>query len=254
MPTVPTTIYAKAYDAAGNVGTSATISVNVSNTVSDTSSPTASITAPASNSTVSGTTNVTASASDNVGVTKVEFYVDGALKTTDTASPYSYSWNTTGLANGTHSIYAKAYDAAGNVGTSATISVAVSNTTSTAVSATITSPAANSVASGIVPIRVTTANKSLNYDYTILYIDGRYVASAVPRFSTLSYNWNTAGYANGVHTITVNIGSSSNIVATASINVTVNNAVVGQISLDEIARAIQNLRASISDITRQIQY
>jgi hypothetical protein len=52
------------------------------------------------------------------------------LKGTDTSSPYSYSWATTGYANGAHSIYAKAKDAAANVGTSSTVSVTVSNTVS----------------------------------------------------------------------------------------------------------------------------
>jgi hypothetical protein len=58
----------------------------------------------------------------------VEFYVDSVLKGTDTSSPYSYSWGTTSYSNGAHSIYAKAKDAAGNTGTSSTISVTVSNT------------------------------------------------------------------------------------------------------------------------------
>ena len=93
----------------------------------DTTAPTTSITAPASGATVSGTTTVSASASDNVGVTKVEFYLDGALKSTDTTSPYSWSWDTTATANGAHSLTSKAYDAALNVGTSAAVSVTVSN-------------------------------------------------------------------------------------------------------------------------------
>ena len=93
----------------------------------DTTAPTTSITAPANGATVSGTTTVSASASDNVGVTKVEFYLDGALKSTDTTSPYSWSWGTTGTPNGTHSLTSKAYDAALNVGTSAAVSVTVSN-------------------------------------------------------------------------------------------------------------------------------
>jgi hypothetical protein len=97
----------------------------------DTTPPTTSITAPANGATVSGTVSVTASASDNVGVTKVEFYLDGALKSTSTASPYSWSWNTTTAANGSHSLVSKAYDAAGNVGTSATVTVTVSNTVTT---------------------------------------------------------------------------------------------------------------------------
>jgi len=101
--------------------------VAVSTSSGDTTPPSTSITAPANGATVSGTVSATASASDNVGVTKVEFYLDGALKTTDTASPYSWSWDTTTAANGSHSLVSKAYDAAGNVGTSATITVTVSN-------------------------------------------------------------------------------------------------------------------------------
>jgi hypothetical protein len=95
----------------------------------DTTAPTTSITAPANGATVSGTVSVTASASDNVGVTKVEFYLDGALRTTDTTSPYSWSWDTTAFANSSHSLVTKAYDAAGNVGTSATVTVTVNNST-----------------------------------------------------------------------------------------------------------------------------
>jgi hypothetical protein len=95
----------------------------------DTTPPTTSITAPANGATVSGTVSVTASASDNVGVTKVEFYLDSVLKSTSTTSPYSWSFNTTTVANGSHTLQSKAYDAAGNIGSSATISVTVSNAT-----------------------------------------------------------------------------------------------------------------------------
>ncbi len=93
----------------------------------DITPPLTSITAPLNGATVSGTTSVTASASDNVGVTKVEFYLDGALKSTDTTSPYAWSWDTTTAANGSHSLTSKAYDAALNVGTSTAVSVTVSN-------------------------------------------------------------------------------------------------------------------------------
>ena len=100
----------------------------------DTQAPTVSITAPANGATVGGIVSVTATASDNVGVTKVEFYLDGALKSTDTASPYAWSWDTTTASNGAHSLTAKAYDAATNVGTSAAVGVTVSNATSTDIS------------------------------------------------------------------------------------------------------------------------
>src|SRR5206468_7946989 len=93
----------------------------------DTAPPATSITSPANGATVSGTTAVTASASDNVGVTKVEFYLDGALQATDTTSPYSWSWNTTTATNAAHTLTSTAYDAAGNSGTSAVVSVTVNN-------------------------------------------------------------------------------------------------------------------------------
>lgn len=123
-------LVSKAYDAANNAGASAAVSVTVDN---DTTAPTTSITAPANGATVSGTTAVTASATDNVAVTSVEFWLDGVLQSTDTTSPYEWSWNTTGSANGSHSLVSKAYDARGNVGTSATVTVTVSNATGTSI-------------------------------------------------------------------------------------------------------------------------
>ncbi|HEX6087195.1 MAG TPA: Ig-like domain-containing protein [Thermoanaerobaculia bacterium] len=95
----------------------------------DTTPPAVSVTAPANNATVSATVSVTASASDNVGVTKVEFFLDGALQSTDTSSPYAWSWNTTTSLNGAHALTAKAYDAANNVTTSSAVNVTVSNGT-----------------------------------------------------------------------------------------------------------------------------
>src|SRR5688572_6846099 len=57
----------------------------------DTQPPTTSMTAPVNGATVSGATSVTASASDNVGVTRVEFWLDGAVASTDTTAPYEWS-------------------------------------------------------------------------------------------------------------------------------------------------------------------
>jgi chitodextrinase len=88
--------------------------------------PATTITAPAENANVSGSVSVNATATDNIGVTKVEFYVNGVLKSSDTTSPYSYTWNTATVPNGSTSLTVKAYDAAGNVG-SDTSAVTVSN-------------------------------------------------------------------------------------------------------------------------------
>ncbi|MDO8513106.1 MAG: S8 family serine peptidase [bacterium] len=85
----------------------------------DTTPPTVSLTYPANGQTIKMGTkvNIAATATDNVKVTKVEFYINGFLKAADTASPYSYTWNTRGkgISAGTYTILAKAYDAAGNI-------------------------------------------------------------------------------------------------------------------------------------------
>ena len=59
---------------------------------------------------------IKATASDNIGVTKMELYIDGALKGTSTSATLSISWNTRKASTGAHTISVKAYDAAGNMG------------------------------------------------------------------------------------------------------------------------------------------
>ena len=122
------TLTALARDAAGNTATSAAVTVTVANAAADTTPPTATITAPAPNATVSGTVTLTATATDNVGVAGVQFLVDNnALGAEDTTSPYGASWNTTTVANGVHTLTARARDAAGNTATSAAVTVTVAN-------------------------------------------------------------------------------------------------------------------------------
>jgi len=102
------------------------------NSVADTTAPTVSISAPAAGSTVTGSVTVSASASDNVGVSSVQFTLDGSsLGSPVTTAPYSISWDTTTAANGAHTLSAQAKDAAGNTGTAVGVTVTVSNTAST---------------------------------------------------------------------------------------------------------------------------
>lgn len=121
----PHSITVKVYDAAGNVTTLAaqTITVYV-----DTVNPTASLTVAPTVLTATGTATFTAGASDDVGVTRVEFYDGATLVATDTEAPYTAS-RTYGYAdNGVHTITARAYDLAGNVGqSSASLTVAVAD-------------------------------------------------------------------------------------------------------------------------------
>lgn len=91
--------------------------------------PTVSMTAPANGSTVSGTITLSATASDPNGVAGVTFLVDGTATGSEvTTSPYSMQYNTTALANGSHTFAARARNTAGATTTSTAVTVTVSNT------------------------------------------------------------------------------------------------------------------------------
>ncbi|HXG83181.1 MAG TPA: Ig-like domain-containing protein [Pyrinomonadaceae bacterium] len=95
--------------------------------VADITVPTVTITEPAAGATISGATNpFTATATDNVAVRGIKFYLDNApVGTEDTTSPYSVNIDATTLASGTHTLKAVAYDTAGNASAEATRSVTV---------------------------------------------------------------------------------------------------------------------------------
>ncbi|WP_236245075.1 glycoside hydrolase family 48 protein [Streptomyces sp. CC210A] len=65
----------------------------------------------------------TAAAADGATISKVEFYSDTTLLATDTTSPYAHT--ATGLAAGSHSLYAKAYDSRGAAAESAPVGITV---------------------------------------------------------------------------------------------------------------------------------
>ena len=93
----------------------------------DNTPPTAAITTPAEGSTVVGNVTLSVSASDNVGVTRVAFFVNGTFVGADTTAPYEAAWDTTRGGNGSHALTAKVHDADGNVAYSSAITVTVNN-------------------------------------------------------------------------------------------------------------------------------
>lgn len=124
------TVIAVAQDRAGNIAVSSSVTITTNNGgggQNDTTPPTVSITYPGNGTAVYGITNVAASAGDNIGVSKVEFYMDGALQTTAYTSPVIWAWDTRAASNGSHTLTAKAYDGSGNVGNSAPVTVNISN-------------------------------------------------------------------------------------------------------------------------------
>jgi hypothetical protein len=183
--------------------------------------PTTSITSPANGATVSGNTPITAVAASPAGIAKVEFFVDGTLLSTATASPYSANWNTTAVANGSHTLTTQAFDPSNNVGTSTPVTLTVNNSV-TLPTTTITAPANNATVSGTTPITAT-ASSPAGIAKVEFFVDGTLLSTATA--SPYTASWNTTTAANGTHTLTTQAFDPSNNVGTSTpVTITVNNA------------------------------
>jgi hypothetical protein len=197
----------------------------------DASAPTVSITAPANNATIAlGTTpSITANASDaESSVTKVEFYIDGALANTDNTSPYSFTWST-GVTAGAHTIAAKAYDTYNNIGTSSTVNVTVTDQTSPTV--TITAPSAGSFVAGSSVAVSATASDNVGVIGVQFKVDGTNVG-AEDTSSPYSVTWNSTTATAGAHSITaVARDAAGNTTTSSAVSTTVDNAAPTAVSI-----------------------
>src|SRR5439155_27189504 len=151
------------------------------------SAPAAQLAAPGEGGTVSGVAKIEVSAVDDVGVTKVECYINGALVGTSPTAPATFPWNTATYANGSYTLQARASDAAGNVGASATVSVSVQNPVADTVAPAvrITSPT-NGVTVGKSTKVYVLATDNVGVTRVDLLVDGKFYATsalAAPVFS-----------------------------------------------------------------------
>lgn len=193
-------------------------------TATDTQPPVASISAPLGSATVSGLTPVNVTVSDNVGVTKAELLVNGAVVASDTSSPFAFSWDTTKVANGMVNLNVRAHDAAGNVGQSALVSVNVANAVMAADSvapvATIDNPANGSKVSGYVSVTISGSDNSGVAGLKMtLFLNGVQVTSSSGS-SQLKYGWNTRKIASGSYTLRVDATDTAGNKSSRSVLVT----------------------------------
>jgi len=189
------------------------------NASADTTAPTATISAPGHGTTVSGTIQVQVNASDSVGVTKVELYLDGVLVSASSGASALFAWDTTGETNGTHVLRALATDAAGNVGTSTDVAVNVQNAVldQTPPVTQITSPTAGAIITKNSKIYVV-ASDNTGVVRVELYVDGVFAASSTS--SAPVFNENTARWSKGTHTLqTVAFDAAGNAGRSALVNV-----------------------------------
>jgi subtilisin family serine protease len=183
--------------------------------------PTSAVTSPSNGALVAGNVNVIAEATDNVGVVNIEIYKDNVLVGNSSSSPYTYSWNTTGDTDGPHTFLSKAYDGAGNVGTSTAIVLNVDNTAPTS---NITTPANGAIVKGTAVTISANASDSSGLQKVDFYYDSN-VLIGTDSSAPFTMNWNISSVANGTHGLHVvatdNTGNSN---SSPSIFVVVDNA------------------------------
>lgn len=92
----------------------------------DLTAPTISLMSSSTNVSTAGSYTLSAAAADNIGVAYVEFYRDGVLVFTKNAAPFTLQETVASSNNGQRVYFAKAYDAAGNSASSASVAVIIS--------------------------------------------------------------------------------------------------------------------------------
>ena len=99
-----------------------------SSEVFDTEPPETSMVNPTSGEILANKVSLSANATDNVGVSSVQFELDGKpIGNPVTKLPYAFKWDSTGASNGNHLLTALATDTSGNTAESAPVEVRVEN-------------------------------------------------------------------------------------------------------------------------------
>ncbi|MEK7594188.1 MAG: Ig-like domain-containing protein [Patescibacteria group bacterium] len=209
--------------------------------------PTVSLTSPTAGSSVKGTKTVTSTVTDAQGIASVQYKLDGVnLGSPVTTAPYSYNWNTTTVANGTHTLSAVATNTVNLSTTSSTVSFTVANPTPPTIS--ITAPVAASTVTGTqsVTANITDAQGIASVQYKL---DGVNLGSPVTT-APYSYNWNTTTATNGAHTLSAVVTNTVGLTATAAnVSVNVNNVVVTPPSTGVAVNTVPNPSFETADAT-----
>ncbi|HSW85809.1 MAG TPA: Ig-like domain-containing protein [Candidatus Saccharimonadales bacterium] len=222
--------YVEAFDSAGNISAPSEEGYVTSPhtlSTSDSTAPTGSITTPTNSSNVTGTVTFQASASDNVGVTNVTYWLMNGYNNIGCqlyTSPYTCSWDTTKYSNGPVTIYAEIYDASNNYITTTPINLTINNggnSDTIPPTVSITSPTNNSSVSGTVSVNAN-ASDNVSLANVVFQIDGNVVATDTA--SPYVYSWDTTKISNGTHNITAIATDSSGLTATSNVQVNVSNA------------------------------
>jgi hypothetical protein len=173
------------------------------------------ITAPNTGAEIKGTIEINVIANDeSSGIARVEFFVNGTSVGNDTIEPYSYSWDTTGVADGVYSLSATAYDNFGNTNTSTIVYVTVDNPPTII----ITSPQNTTYLPGSIPLNYSIneatswagyslnggANVTLTGNTTLSLSEGSYSLTVYANDTTGNMGSTTVYFTVGVPDIWAN--------------------------------------------------
>ncbi len=196
----------------------------------DTTPPGAVVYSPAAGATVSGATDLAASAWDNLAVVGVQFKIDGInAGAEDRSAPFKVSWDTTTVSPGVHYVTAEARDNAGNRTTSAAVRVTVDNEVpppdTVPPTVALTAPSEGALLSGTVSVAADSSD-NVGVAGVQFLLDGAPLGA--PDVSApFALSWNTTSTANGPHTLSaVARDAAGNVTTAAAVNVTVFNVVV----------------------------
>jgi subtilisin family serine protease len=107
----------------GRVNASRAVNAAGGSVVYDTTIPTVQIASPLNGSSINKNVKVSVAAQDNVGVARVELFINGVFFSSSTTVPVTFTWNALKAGSGQHTLQAFAYDAAGNKGASSIVTV-----------------------------------------------------------------------------------------------------------------------------------
>jgi len=205
----------------GRVNAAAAVQAALATNPGDLESPTAAIISPAGGSTVAGWVAVAVSATDNIGVGRVELYADGSLVGTDLTAPYQFSWDSTQKGDGAATLAARAFDDAGNRGDAPPVIVTVDNAPdvfdTTPPTVTVVSPSDGTTVSGNVTLSAR-ATDNVGVALLTIYVDGQ--TTCAGNGASVSCDWNTRKLS-GSHTISARAEDDTGNTTTSSISVTV---------------------------------
>lgn len=210
------------YYGAGRINAAAAVAAASARITVDDQAPLIAITVPIAGGVVSGVVPVDVNYSDNVGVVRVELYVNGQNVTTDHQSPFAFVWDTAGWTNGEYVLTTKAFDAAGNESTSSGVMVEVNNKPldTEAPTVGIVSPTDGEV-SGVAPINVN-AEDNVGVVRVELFVNGERIMSDDQ--APFAFSWDTTTVTDGTYTLTAKAFDEANNVGTSiNASVTVNN-------------------------------